>query len=229
VSTPQRAALEARFHLANGERREGTTWSYQLTDPSFLNIHALVRDPAVDDTANINRRLFRPALADDRVARIVLGALVVGAVAALVPFIRSRGRIVSRTIVVDERTIVRVAGAAPAALVAGAVMLLLLALVRYQPLWASKDVPLTEAARHGDIAEVFRLVNAGADPNPALEAGVESRQVEVLQVLVNAGATADESRRQRLACLAVAVTAPEVSDYLRSTLPSATQPDCPKR
>jgi hypothetical protein len=156
-------------------------------------------------------------------------ACVIGVLAALFASARASGSAEIADVTLSEAAIARIAGAAPAALVAGAVMLLLLALVRYQPLWASKEVSLTEAARSGDIAEVFRLVKAGADPNPALEAGVESRQVEVLQVLVDAGATADESRRQRLACLAVAVTAPDVTDYLRSTLPSAIQPDCAKR
>lgn len=242
VSASQRAALEQRFHLARGEPGEGTTWAYDLEDPSFVNIRAMVREPSVDDTASINRRLFRPAFAQDRIARIAVGAMVVGVAAALVAWLASRGPISVRTVRLDERTMVRLTGLAPAALIAVTVVLLLLALVRYEPLWANRDVPLAEAARNGDIATVFRMVRAGADPNRAeavrferradrgvltpLEAGVESRQVEVLEVLVRAGARADDTQRMRLACLAAAVDAPEVTEYLRSALPPASPPDC---
>ena len=132
-------------------------------------------------------------------------------------------------VALGEPSIALLAGAAPAAMFLIVTLITLLAVAGYQPLWSSRDVPLEEAARSGDIADVFRLVKAGAAPGPALEAAVESRQVEVLQVLVDAGATADEARRQRLACLAVAVTAPDVAGYLRSTLPPATPPECAKR
>jgi hypothetical protein len=50
--------------------------------------------------------------------------------------------------------------------------------------------------------------------------------VEVLQVLVKAGARPDEAARQRLACLATAIHASEIVDYLRSVLPPQTQPGC---
>lgn len=226
MTPQQRGALEDRFHLASGELREGTTWSYQLTDPSWLNIHAMVRDAAVDDTANINRSLFRPALANDRAAHIAIDALAIASIAGLIAFVRTRGPLAVRRVMLDERTIVPLAGLAPGALIGGAVVLLLLAVAGLEPLWASRDVSLTEAARAGDIAGVFRMVRAGADANPALEAGVESRQVEVLQVLLNAGATADEPRRERLACLAVAIDAGEVAAYLRSVLAPAMPPDC---
>jgi hypothetical protein len=160
---------------------------------------------------------------------IVTRASVVGALAALFAHARASASPDGEDLTLTESTIALLAGVAPAAVVVAAALIVLLAVVGYQPLWATREVPLDEAARNGDIAEVSRLVKGGADADTALEAGVESRQVEVLQVLVNAGATADESRRQRLACLAVAVTAPEVGDYLRSTLPPAAQPDCTKR
>jgi len=242
VSASQRAALEDRFSLAHGELRDGTTWSYELEDPSFLNIRAMVRDPSVDDTAAVNRRLFRPAFANDRLARIALGGLVAGAAGALIALLASRGPISALTVRLDERTIVRLAGLAPAALIVLTVVVLVLAIVRYEPLWASRDVSLADAAHNGDIATVFRMVSGGADPNHAeavpfehraapamltpLEAGVESRQVEVVQVLLRAGAKADETQRARLACLAAAVDAPEIADYLRTSLPPPSQPDC---
>jgi len=242
VSASQRAALEHRFHLTRGEVRDATTWSYELDDQSFVNIRAMVRDASVDDTAYINRRLYRPAFANDRAARIVAGGLMAGAAAALIAWFASRGPISARTVRLDERTVARITGLVPAALIAVTIVVLLLAIVRYEPLWASRDVSLAEAAYHGDIATVFRMVSAGADPGRAepvafehraapvvltpLEAGVESRQVEVVQVLLRAGAKADEPARARLACLAIAVDAPDIGDYLRTTLPPVAQPDC---
>ena len=55
ISASERLALEARFDLRNGRPDEGTTWSYELRDRSRDNIDALVRDPAADDTGNIDR------------------------------------------------------------------------------------------------------------------------------------------------------------------------------
>jgi hypothetical protein len=150
--------------------------------------------------------------------------------------------ITNRTVLLGERSVIRIAAIAPAALVLLSIVVLLIAVARYEPLWTNRDVSLTEAAHDGDIAAVFRMVSAGADPNRAeavpfehrpqpvlltpLEAGVESRQVEVLQVLVKAGALPDEPERQRLACLAMAVDASEVASYLRSALPPLAEPDC---
>ena len=150
--------------------------------------------------------------------------------------------ITTRTVLLDERRVIRIAAMAPVVLVLLSIVVLVIAGVRYDPLWTSGDVSLTEAAHDGDIAAVFRMVSAGADPNRAeavpfehrpqpvlltpLEAGVESRQVEVLQVLMNAGASPDEPARQRLACLAMAVDASEAAGYLRSALPPVAEPDC---
>lgn len=56
--TPQeREALERRHDLQNGEPVEDTAtgWEYDLGDRSRDNITALVRDPAVNDTSNIDR------------------------------------------------------------------------------------------------------------------------------------------------------------------------------
>jgi len=59
VDDAARQQLERRFRLADGERREGTTWGYALTDRSRTNIRALVEDPAVADTHQIHRTAFR--------------------------------------------------------------------------------------------------------------------------------------------------------------------------
>lgn len=242
VTARQRVMLEQRFHLANGHQTEGATWAYDLGDSSFTNIRAIVRESAVDDTAHINRRFFRPEFAFDREARIVIGALAVGAFASVLLLVRSNVTAALALVQLREAMLIRILGAAPAALLALAALVLLAAVVGYRPLWATPSTGLAEAARGGDTATVFRMLSAGSDPNLAepvafegrvepgvltpLEAAVESRQVEAVQLLMMMGAQASELDRQRLACLATAVDAPEVSAYLRSTIPPAATPDC---
>ena len=57
VIPADRAVAERRYDLRNGSPIEGTTtgWQYQLGDRSRENIRALIQDPAVDDTGNIDR------------------------------------------------------------------------------------------------------------------------------------------------------------------------------
>lgn len=242
VTAPQRAALEQRLHLATGHQTEGTTWAYDLTDSSFTNIRAIVRDPAVDDTAHINRLFFRPEFAFDRQARIAIGAMMAGAVMSILVLVHSTVPAATALVRVREHTLLRTLGAAPALLMTVSILMLLVAVLGYQPLWANRRVTLTRAAHGGDTATVFRMLSAGSDPNAAepmpferraepvvltpLEAGVESRQVEVVQLLIKMGARASESDRQRLACLATAVDASEVAVYLQSTMPPAAPADC---
>lgn len=59
----ERAALEQRFSLADGEPNsnysaEVNVWNYALNDPSQNNVRALVTHPAVVDTSDIDRRSF---------------------------------------------------------------------------------------------------------------------------------------------------------------------------
>jgi hypothetical protein len=56
VSDLERATLEQQFRLHEGEHREGSTWAYDLRDPSWSMVRALVAHPAVADTHYINRR-----------------------------------------------------------------------------------------------------------------------------------------------------------------------------
>jgi hypothetical protein len=56
LSTEQRAALERRFHLVSPAHVEGSTWTYDLSDPSPANVNALVDHPAVEDTHGIDRQ-----------------------------------------------------------------------------------------------------------------------------------------------------------------------------
>lgn len=55
IGEPARAALENRFHLADGRQLDQHTWRYDLIEPSRENIRALVIDPAVADTHDIDR------------------------------------------------------------------------------------------------------------------------------------------------------------------------------
>ena len=59
VDAATRAAMERTHRLTRGERREGTTWGYYITDLTTANLRALVESPAVDDTHNIHRTAFR--------------------------------------------------------------------------------------------------------------------------------------------------------------------------
>ncbi len=60
-----RQRLETRYGLADGVHIEGETWNYDLLDPSRENIQALVNEPAVQDTAGIDRprAVLEPATA----------------------------------------------------------------------------------------------------------------------------------------------------------------------
>jgi hypothetical protein len=105
------------------------------------------------------------------------------------------------------------------------------AAVGYQSLWANQDVTLTQAARAGDSATVFRILKAGANSRieDTLDAAVESRQVETVRLLIERAGPLSELDRERLACLAVTAVAPEVAAYLQSSFPPATPPDCATR
>lgn len=59
VDRAARTGLERTHSLTRGERREGTTWGYYVTDLSTANLRAIVESPAVEDTHNIHRTAFR--------------------------------------------------------------------------------------------------------------------------------------------------------------------------
>jgi hypothetical protein len=58
VDAAARQQLEARFRLADGEALGGSTWRYDLVDPTSGHIRDLVRDPSVEDTHHIDRSRF---------------------------------------------------------------------------------------------------------------------------------------------------------------------------
>ena len=69
VDPTERQHLEARYRLADGRRLDATTWRYDLIDPSSGNIRALVSDPAVADTHDIDRPNYSLDPAAVRTAR----------------------------------------------------------------------------------------------------------------------------------------------------------------
>jgi hypothetical protein len=55
VDDTARGIRETRYHLAEGVRRDGNTWQYDLQDRSATNVQALLADAGVEDTHGINR------------------------------------------------------------------------------------------------------------------------------------------------------------------------------
>ena len=55
VNETARAQNERQLKLLAGERYDGTTWAYDLVDPSPQRIGAIVAHPSVQDTGNIDR------------------------------------------------------------------------------------------------------------------------------------------------------------------------------
>jgi len=92
VSPDQRVELEQRFQLRDGVLDGGTTWTYQLTDPSTANIRDLIRHQAVEDTAHLARTRFRPELSQDRALQAALAAAGAGAVGGVAWLLLAGGR-----------------------------------------------------------------------------------------------------------------------------------------
>ena len=61
-----RQVAERRYGLSEPEQLEGPTWGYTLGDLSVANIRALVTDPAVEDTQDLDRSAFRANPAAER-------------------------------------------------------------------------------------------------------------------------------------------------------------------
>ncbi len=58
VDDTGRRTLESRFRLADGQRLDGTTWRYDLTDPRPGNIQAIISDAQVADTHDLDRSTY---------------------------------------------------------------------------------------------------------------------------------------------------------------------------
>lgn len=101
VTESERHTLETRFALADGEQVDQHTWRYDLLDPSPDNIRAIVIEPAVADTNDIDRpngaidaaatrtaRRQRFPAQGDRMVAIADGlAITLAAVAALLTLV----------------------------------------------------------------------------------------------------------------------------------------------
>lgn len=59
VNEAERQQLERRYSLTSPQHTEGRTFAYGLTDVSGANVRALVLDPEVEDTHEINRTSYR--------------------------------------------------------------------------------------------------------------------------------------------------------------------------
>jgi hypothetical protein len=55
VALDQRSMLERRYGLLAGVADEGRTWRYELEDPEPVTLRALINDPSVEDTNNVDR------------------------------------------------------------------------------------------------------------------------------------------------------------------------------
>ena len=132
--------------------------------------------------------------------------------------------------------------AAPALLAVASVVLVVGAIVGWEPLWSEPQLNLAEAAALNDRGTIQRLIASGADPNaPApvrppilksheivvtpLEAAVGTRTPTTIEFLLTRGARMDSHERAVMFCLATQDEAREIVDFLERT---ATEPraDC---
>ena len=92
VDSSLRQRLEAQYRLADPEPLDDRTWRYDLIDPRTETIRAIVNDPAVADTHDINRSGYALDAAAVRTSRrqrfaagdaVVAGADALAAIAAI--------------------------------------------------------------------------------------------------------------------------------------------------
>jgi hypothetical protein len=148
------------------------------------------------------------------------------------------------TSITSQQTLLAVAFAVPggALVIATAVMLMGLPLGA-DPLWRVEPITLAEASALRDNGEVVRQIEAGADPNAPsrvradvlradavvvtpLEAAVASDRGDMVQVLVEQGATLDAATWNRLACFASRLEADDALAALEARRPSGAPADC---
>jgi hypothetical protein len=58
TSDSRRSQLERKYRLVNPEAPQGLSYSYALLDTSRTNIMAMIKDPEVGDTGDIDREKF---------------------------------------------------------------------------------------------------------------------------------------------------------------------------
>lgn len=105
------------------------------------------------------------------------------------------------------------------------------------PLWHVEPLTLAEAAALRDNGEVVRLIRGGEDPNKAtpvraeflrntavtvtpLEAAVGIDRADMVNVLLENGATLDARTWNHLVCLAISIEADEAKELLETRRPA---------
>jgi hypothetical protein len=125
VTATERADLERRFGLREGESLEENTWRYALEDDSAANIRALVQDPAAADTHLIDRTNFRlTEPPPGALQRVVLPGLAFGAIAS--GLLLGVSVLQARRVVLPPRALSVVLGVAPVLLVIALIITMLL-------------------------------------------------------------------------------------------------------
>ena len=242
ITDGQRAELERRFTLSDGEHREGTTRTYLLTDSSRANIERIVRHPAVEDTSDIDRATFRPLTTPDRTKQvrrwIVVLALAGTALWELLPI---AGRALARPVDLRSGFVFALIGGAPVVLLAALAGVVAAAVFGIHPLWRESDRPnLAHAAYEQDLALLERTLEAGGDPNARdavlidgqtvavtpLEAAVAGGSLPTVQWLIMNGASVDSVGMTRLQCLAAETNAADVVTYLKTITGNQDNSSC---
>ena len=69
ISAADRAVVERRYDLRNATPLQGTPngWGYELGNGSAQNLRAMIQDPAIEDTGNIDRDALTAPERDIRV------------------------------------------------------------------------------------------------------------------------------------------------------------------
>ena len=138
-----------------------------------------------------------------------------------------------------------VALALPAlAWIAAGTVVIVAALFGYRALAAPADLTMSEAAVLRDEAELLRQMRHGVAPDAAytirrgmlseqdyimtpLEAAIAARHAEVVQLLVDNGATLNDANLPRLICLARLSDATDIAAFLQThSPPAAASVDC---
>ena len=108
-------------------------------------------------------------------------------------------------------------------------------------LWHAHPLNVSAAVLQGDFGQAVWHLQHGEDPNRAypvpgeasadperpmtpLEAAVQRGELDMVKVLLDAGAIADSRERQRLSCLALRREAEEIAEFLIGSVPAAR--DC---
>ena len=135
------------------------------------------------------------------------------------------------------------AGLPGAALIVATATMLLALPFGVDPVWRVEPLSLPEAAALRDAGEVLRLINGGGDPDvpgtvrgyflrndavvvTPLEAAVAADRTDVLEVLLDNGASLDAPTMTRLICFARAIEADGAGAFLQEQRPADVPASC---